>query len=259
MSTGRGLRIAGAVGAAVVALLAFGVLGGVGGAVANHTSCGTYCWNVDAPYPGPAGVYVNQGGGGNSYNGLNTLSNGDMDASLSTSNSYDNAGSEYIGPWMEGDPIHFYTAVGVTYTFEISVEASYSVSGWCIWPTGDFVGVADITVEAGLVGTSYQSSYQFPNAAQYDSCETFGPHHHGAGQSRILGPDISGGWGGVVTLTLAIPNLPSGIYTPYAEIVCYTYAGAAGLSGGTSQVNMWPEEYGGQWISTNINWGPGEG
>lgn len=77
-SVTRGLRIGTVAGAALVVLVAFGPWGG---AVANHTSCGTYCWSVYPPYPSAGTPYTHSGSGSYQINEQSDNGNGVMTTS----------------------------------------------------------------------------------------------------------------------------------------------------------------------------------
>jgi hypothetical protein len=250
-SVSKGLRIVMVSGIAVVLLAAFG---GLGTARADHTSCGTYCWNVYAPYPGPDGTPYSQSGSGNSANIQADPTNGILETSQQSSASTDQLSEFYAEPYIEGDPIDFYTSVGVTFTFSTVVEASYSISGSCTF--GENSGVVEVWVTAGLYGTSYTTTTEVFEAQQPQEC-VFSPHGSGT-QAASVNPDISGGWGGTVNQVVS-DDISSGIYTPYVQVTALTYAEVDGLGSVTSSLNMETGGYYAQWISLNINWGPGEG
>lgn len=252
---GGGFRVIVATGVALVVLVGVGSLGVTSAA---HSSCGTYCWNVYAPFS-PTGPGWSESGSGYQWNdGPYAESNGQFidNQQTSASNSW---GDLYTYLVIQGDTIHFLTEVGVTYTFTILVEASYSISGWCDPPWGSYGGIATLNVVAGLVGTSYSASFEPINAEQSGDCDIL-THHEAPGVSPSVspGPMNSGGWGGYVTLTVA-DWIPSGYYTPYVEIIGYTYADAQILAGVTSDLNMGSGGYYAQWTNLNVNWGPGEG
>ena len=255
-SVTRGLRVVAVTGLALVVLLEFGALGG---ANAAHAGCGTYCWNVYAPYTAPSITWSSSGSGDSWISGpAVTASNGQFidEQQTSASNSW---GDLYTTLLLQGDTIHFQTQVGVTYTFSIVVEAWYTINGYCDYPMGSYGGYATLTVTAGIVGTSYSTSNEPINAGQTGICDLLVPHATGASPGVSPIPMKSGGWGGYDTLTLAIPNLPSGYWVPYVEITGYTYADAQFLAGVTANLNFGAGGYYCQWTNLNINWGPGEG
>lgn len=241
-------------GLALVVLLEFGALGG---ANAAHSGCGTYCWNVYAPYISAGTPYTPSGGGSYQLNEQSDYENGVMTTTQQSSAAYAEQETLVAEPWIQGDQIHFYTPVGVTYTFTTVVFAGYSVGGWCVY--GEWVGEVKVTVVAGLVGTSHSVSnvaFDYPGS---HAC-VLGPSHHGSGSaSTSESPDGSGQGGWLVTQTLAIPYLPAGYYTPYVQIFAMTYAEGIGAAGATSSLNMQTGGFYSQWTSLNINWGPGEG
>lgn len=244
-----------------VALVVLGAYGALGGARASHSSCGTYCWNVYAPYPGPESVAWSESGSGYQWNygPYASLSNGEFIDSqqVSSSNSW---GDLYTTPWMEGDPINFHTEVGVTYTFSVLVEAWYVLNGWCDPPFGSWGDQATVTVVASITGPSggyYSVSDQPLNAQTAGDCDILAPH--GSGNLSVSGsPDITGGWGGFVTLTIS-EWIPAGIWTPEVAVTVYTYSDAQLLAGASASLNMGTGGYYAQWTNLNINWGPGEG
>jgi hypothetical protein len=250
-----GLRSIAAVGVALVVLLGLGALGGVNAA---HSSCGTYCWNVYAPFNPTGPSWSTSGNAPYQWNaGPYAQSNGQMIDSQQSSASNQWGGlTTYLV--IQGDTINFHTEVGVTYTFTVLVEAAYSDTGWCSLPFGSYGAISQLTVVAGLVGTSYSTSNQVINAEQASECDILVPHGGGVSPALTPSPMRSGGYGGYVTLTLAI-WIPSGLYTPYVELIAYTYADAQLLAGCTASLNVGSGGYYAQWTNLNVNWGPGEG
>jgi len=255
-SVSKGLRIVVVTG---IALVLLGAYGAVGGARAAHSSCGTYCWNVYAPYTGSSLSWSSFGSAGYQWNDgpYATASNGQFidNQQSSASNSY---GGLYTYLLLQGDTIHFYTEVGVTYTFSVLVEGWYTISGWCDPPFGSYGGIATLTVVAGLVGTSISTSSEPINADQSGDCDILAPHGQAASPSDSPHTMNSGGWGGYPTLTFSV-WIAAGYYTPYVEVIGYTYADAQLLAGVTSDLNFGSGGYYVQWTGLNINWGPGEG
>ncbi len=253
-SVARGLRNVAVIGVALVILLGVGALGG---ASAAHSSCGTYCWSVYAPYISAGTPYTAVGGGSYSINEQADNGNGVMTTTQQSSASYAEQETLVAEPWIQGDQINFHTLVGVTYTFTTVVFAGFSVGGWCVY--GEWVGEVKITVVAGLVGTTHSVSTVVLDYPGFDACTLpFSPHGSG-NASTSESPDGNGQGGALVTQTLAIPNLPAGYYTPYVQIFAMTYAEGIGVAGATSSLNMQTGGFYAQWTNLNINWGPGEG
>jgi hypothetical protein len=250
----KGLRTVAAMGVALLALLGFGISGT---ASAAHSSCGTYCWNVYAPFISDGSPYTVTGGGSFQLNEQSDDSNGVMTTTQESSASYSEQEILVAEPWIEGDQIHFFTPVGVTYTFTSVVFAGYSAGGWCVY--GEWEGIVEITVVAGLVGTSYTVSNTVLDYPQVDFCTIDFSHHASDPGSTPVQKDGSGQGGWLVTQTLAIPDLPSGYYTPYVQVFAETYFEAIGAAGGSSALNMQTGGFYAQWDGVNINWGPGEG
>lgn len=249
----KGLRIA---GIAAIVLVLIGAYGALGSARATHSSCGTYCWNEVAPYTADGAPYTVSGGGSYSLDVQSDDTNGQMTTTQSSSASYAEQEILYAEPWIEGNPIVFYTPVGVTLTFSTYIEASYSVSGWCLLE-GEWIGQVEIYVTVGFAGTSYTSTSIFMEEPAADVCDILSPHGGAASATEKL-MAISGDPSGTLTQTVAV-DVPSGTYTPFVQIFAETYFESIGASGGTASLNMQTGGNYAQWNSVNLNWGPGEG
>jgi hypothetical protein len=250
----RGFGTAAVIGVALVLLVASG---GVGGARAVHSSCGDYCWYVTAPYNGVSWANTSSSGAGSfTYDVQSSPVTGIME---SYQQSVATAAEQEIGyalPTIMGDPIDFYTAVDVLYTFTTFVIAGYSVGGSCVLD-GEWEGVVSVSVIARISGPmSYSTEAPVFTYDTSGGCVFSSPHGNGSA-SPTESPDGSGEYGMVVTQTLNV-YLPAGIYTPVVETVAETYAEALGISSVTSTLNMETGGFYSEWDSVEINWGPGE-
>lgn len=240
----------------VVSILALGAFGAVGMASATHYSCGTYCWNEFAPYPNEGVPSTQSGNGQYSLNEQVDDSDGYLLSDQDSQASYSEQEILYAEPWIEGNPIVFYTPVGVTLTFTTTVQAAYSVSGWCDLE-GEWIGLSEVYVTVGFVGTSYTSTATAFSDPGGDTCDILSPHN--GGTSNGITSVVRAGTASATLVQTVADDIPAGTYTPFVQVYVETYFEAIGAAGGTASVNMETGNYGAYWYTVNLNWGPGEG